>query len=313
MKLVISMPTRGRPQQLLDTITKSTAQLALDSTVLMVQVDDDDKETIAALENGALPRRAFRALKVNIGPREDTIADKWNRALKEPADVYLVSADDAPEATPEFDAKILQTAKLLPDRIGVVYGHLANLSFPSIMAPTAKFAEKLGHIFPPLFPYWFVDHWVDDITRLIGRIAFADIRTDQSKVGVTQEMREPAWWATFFDAAYLMRRSIAHKIMDSKDFQGPTWMKDLLKAHAPNIEMRSRMINESVRQQSREFEWRNRHLSLSDPRYQRVKKRALELVPHLLDDYGMAKDEANAYRKMLIEEDKVVALPKAYA
>jgi len=63
--------------------------------------------------------------------------------------------------------------------------------------------------------------WTDDIARLIGRLSFADVRTDQSRAGKTQEMREPGWWATFFDAAYLMRRKIARDIIDGEDFQEP--------------------------------------------------------------------------------------------
>ena len=49
-KLVISLPTRGRPQQLLDTIRRSTANLVLPNTVLMVQVDADDEATEQAVD-----------------------------------------------------------------------------------------------------------------------------------------------------------------------------------------------------------------------------------------------------------------------
>lgn len=310
MKLVVSLATRGRPQQLIDTITKSSAHITLPETVIMVHVDDDDQPTIDALNNAALPRKAFATMKVTVGPREDTIAAKWNRALREPADVYLVSADDAPEATPGFDAKIIEAAQRFPDGIGVVYGHLANLSFPSIMAPTAKFCEKLGHIFPELFPYWFVDHWIDDIARITGRISFADTRTDQSRVGATQEMRETAWWATFFDAAYLMRRQIAHALIKDNEFQASDWQRDLLLTVHPLVEVRSRMINETVRAQSRDFAWANRHLSLVDPRYQRVKQKALDMVPQLLDGYGMQPAEAAQYRHALLVPTTIQSIPR---
>lgn len=304
------MPTRGRPQQLIDTITKCSAHIVCPETVIMVHVDDDDQPTIDALNNAALPRKAFAAMQVTVGPREDTIAAKWNRALKVSADIYLVSADDAPEATPGFDARIIDAAKRFPDGIGVVYGHLANLSFPSIMAPTAKFCEKLGHIFPELFPYWFVDHWIDDIARITGRISFADVRTDQSRAGVTQEMREPAWWATFFDAAYLMRRSIAHALIRDSEFQASDWQRDLLLANHPLVEVRSRLINESVRAQHRELAWANRHLSLVDPRYQRIKQRAIDVVPQLLDGFGMDPAEAANYRRALLAPTTIQSIPR---
>jgi hypothetical protein len=249
---------------------------------------------------------------INVAPREDTIAEKWNRALVEPADVYLVAADDDPYVTPGYDAKVLEAAALFPDGIGMVYGHLANASFSCAVCPTVKFCEKLGHIFPEYFPYWFVDHWTDDLARMIGRISFADIRTDQSRAGKTQEMREPGWWATWFDAAYLMRRQIALGVIGADDFKVPRWQKQMLRNGFPLIEYRSKWINEHVRAMSAQYAAAS-GLSLRDPRYQRVRARAATMVPKLLSDYGMPADEAKHYRDALTPPTAVVGLKRAYA
>lgn len=307
MKLCISLATRGRPQQLIDTIKRSTANLVLPNTVMMVQVDEDDAATITALSMAELDNR----VKVNVKLREDTIAAKWNRALAEPADLYLVAADDDPYITPGYDAKLVGAAKLFPDGIGMVYGWMANASFSGVVAPTVRLTEKLGHIFPELFPYWFVDHWTDDLARLIGRLAFADVRTDQSRAGKTQEMREPGWWATFFDAAYLMRRKIARNIIDSGNFDEPDWRKDMLRSHPPLIEFRSKWINDNVRAQSKQLEgWSG--LKTADPRYQRVKQAAIDMIPHLLNDYGMDPGEAQMYQRALCPPTTVVGLQRAF-
>jgi hypothetical protein len=306
-KLVISLATRGRPQQVVDTIQRSTANLVLPNTMLMVQVDEDDPATVTTLSMANLDSR----VKVNVKPREDTIAAKWNRALHEPADLYLVAADDDPYVTPGYDAKLVEAARLFPDGIGMVYGHMANASFSGVVAPTVGLTEKLGHIFPELFPYWFVDHWTDDLARLIGRLAFADVRTDQSRAGKTQEMREPGWWATFFDAGYRMRRSIAMRIINGADFQTPDWQKDMLHSCAPLIEFRSKWINDNVRAQSRQLDgWSG--LKLADPRYQRVKDAAIAMIPHLLNDYGMDAGEAQMYQRALIPPTTVVGLQRAF-
>lgn len=307
-KLVISLATRGRPAQLLDTIKRSVVNLSLPNTVMMVMVDRDDKPTIEALMHEKLDPR----VDVVVADREDTIAGKWNRALKEPADLYLVAADDDPYVTPAYDAKLLEAAKLFPDGIGMVYGRMANASFSGVVAPTVRFTEKLGHIFPEYFPYWFVDHWTDDVARMICRLSFADVRTDQSRVGKTQEMREPGWWATFFDAAYLMRRKIAHDIISNDDFQSPQWHKDILLRHHPLIEYRSRWINDHVRAMGRQLEAQS-NLSNADPRYQRVRQKAVEMIPHLLDDYGMDKPEAALFRDALTPPTNVVGLRQAFA
>ena len=294
-KLVISLATRGRPEQVVDTIRKSVKHWTHPNTIMQVQIDGDDLETQHAV---AAAFHYTSGVIINSRPREDTIAEKWNRCLTESADVYLIAADDDPYITPGYDTKIIEAAERFPDGIGYVYGHLANLSFTGAVAVTRKMAALMGYIFPPYFPYWFVDHWTDDVARITGRISFANIQTDQSKAGKTQEMREPGWWATFFDACYLMRRAQAHAIIDSPEFAGEAWHKTLLKTGHPLIEVRSRMINGGVRAQDAQLAgWSG--LSNSDERYKRVKQRAIDMLPHALGDYGMPEEEQAMFRRYL--------------
>lgn len=299
MRLAISLATRGRPERVLDTIRRSVVNLRHPETILQVQVDEDDKPTIEALETFIELPMATQRIDVNIKPREDTIAEKWNRVLSVPADVYLVAADDDPYVTEGYDSLICRAAERFPDGIGMVYGHLANLSFSGAVAPTARLCDLMGGvIFPPIFPYWFVDHWTDDLARIIGRISFANIRTDQSKPGVTQEMREPGWWATFYDAAYLYRRRQAHEIIDNAEFICSEWQRDILKSHHPLVEVRSRMINQSVRNESAKLSAWAGNLQV-DERYNRVKQRAVAMVPRFLEDFGMPEAEQEMFRKAL--------------
>ncbi len=297
-KLVISLATRGRPQQVIDTVRRSFVNWTHPDTRMYVMIDDDDKATADALVASGIPNDSSGRIVPWVAPREDTIAEKWNRCLKEPADAYLIAADDDPYVSKGYDMAILEAAERFPDGIGYVYGHLANLSFTGAVAVTRKMADMMGYIFPPYFPYWFVDHWTDDVARITGRISFANIQTDQSKAGKTQEMREPGWWATFFDACYLMRRAQAHAIIDSPEFVGEEWQKKLLKANHPLIEVRSRMLNGSVRAQDKQLSgWSG--LSNADDRYKRVKQRAIDMLPHALGDYGMPEAEQVMFRKYL--------------
>ena len=297
-KLVISLATRGRPRQVVDTIKRSVENFTHPETMMVVQADADDEATISAVKT-AVTEGKMGAVSLSVKYREDTIAEKWNRALEIPADVYLVAADDDPYVVKGYDTAILEAADRFPDGIGYVYGHLANLSFTGAVAVTRKMADLMGYIFPPYFPYWFVDHWTDDVARITGRISFANIQTDQSKAGKTQEMREPGWWATFFDACYLMRRKQAHDIIDSPEFQGEPWQKALLKANHPLVEVRSRLLNGSVRAQDKELSgWSG--LSNADERYKRVKQRAIDMLPHILGDYGMPEQEQAMFRRYLL-------------
>lgn len=304
MNLVVSIATRGRPQQLIETLRRTIALIELDSTKVHVAVDADDRPTIDALAN-------FDGVVVSVKDREDTVAEKWNRALSIPADCYVALGDDDPIATQGFDGKILKAAALFPDGIGMVYGHLANASFSGVVAPTRKLTDKMGgKIFPEYFPYWFCDHWTDDVAKIIGRIAFADVRTDQSKAGKTQEMREPAWWATWFDAAYRKRRAEAHAIINDPEFDAPAWEKQRLLTHHPLIEYRSRWINDHVRAQAPQLEgWSG--LKGVDARYQRVRDRAAAMLPELLE--GMLADEAGRFLSMLTTPTHVPGLKRAYA
>lgn len=300
MKLAISLATRGRPQQVVDTIRRSVVNWVNPNTELWVMADEDDRPTIEAIQAMlSRPPPSFPIhIKLDVRPREDTIADKWNRITSlTTADLYLVAADDDPYTTAAYDAELLKAASRFPDGIGMVYGHNANASFSCLVAPTVKLVEKMGWLQPPLFPYWFVDHWTDDLARLIGRVSFADVRTDQSRAGKTQEMREPAWWATFFDACYLIRRKQAHTIIQAPDFKEQNWRKEILLRHHPMIEFRSRWINDSVRAQARQLEqWAG--LTVPDERYKRVRQRAVDMIPGLLAE--MDPQEAAAFRAALL-------------
>ena len=241
------------------------------------------------------------------------MAGKWNRGLDEPGDLYLNASDDDPYVNPDTDAKLLEAASRFPDGIGMVYGRNANASFPSVIAYTRKWSEKFGgKLQPEYFPYWFADHWTDDIGRIIQRISFADVGTDQSQAGKTMEMREPGWWATWFDAAYLMRRSQAAAIINNPEFDSPQWQKDMMLRGHPMVEFRSRWINDQVRGQSRQLDAMS-GLALADERYQRIKAAAVAMVPHLLGDYGMDKGEAARFREILDPPKVVQAIPQLYA
>lgn len=306
--LVITLATRGRGPKLVETIKRSMVNWTDPRTVLWVMADADDPQTEECVVKAGLGHR----VQLCARDREDTIAEKWNRvvALAPDADLYLVAADDDPYVTPGYDTALIEAGKRFPDGIGMVYGRMANASFSGAVCPTRGLVTMTGgKIFPEMFPYWFVDHWTDDVSRIIGRLSFADIQTDQSNVGKTQELREPAWWATFFDAGYLARRKQAHDIIMSPDFQTPDWHKEILLRHHPLIEYRSRWINDGVRANAKALEgWSG--LTPSDARYQRIRKKAEAMVPSFLQD--MDPNEANLFNAALFPPTAVPNLRQAF-
>jgi hypothetical protein len=249
--LAINLATRGRPDLVYQTVLRSMANIERADTVFMVSCDEDDPATVERM-NALAASGVVGHLIVSVEPREDTVAAKWNRVLSRvDAKVYMPMCDDGPVLTGGFDQKILDAAALFPDDgIGVVFNYLENLSFTGIQAVTAPMAKAMGHIYVEYFPYWFVDHWLDDIAKMTGRIAFADVRLDcasnRNGGGPTMEMREPPFWATLYDALMHERRAIADRILNRAS--DTDWRRDkALRSCYPLIEQRSRMLNDNVR------------------------------------------------------------------
>lgn len=302
-KLVCNLITRGRPARLLDTITRTLANIANPNTVLMVSVDLDDAITIEMLA----AMKPDARIKVSIKEREDTLGEKYNRALSVPADLYMPMVDHTVPVTKGFDQLMLNAAALFPDGIGAVHTQMANASFAAYNAITAKWVETVGELYPTYFPYWFVDHWTDDLARMIGRISHADVMCDMGQKPPTAELREPGWWGTWFDAAYMMRRAQAEKLLAAMENNLDGYGRRCIN-NFPLIEHRSRWINDTVRAQNAQLSAQSR-LSLQDERYQRVRKRAVDMVPSITA--MLPPVQAAIYRNALTPAALIPGIPRA--
>lgn len=273
MSLTIALATRGRVPILKRTLDRTIPNLFREDTRFLVLVDEDDTETVEAV----LPSRVEKFIR----PRPDSVGGKFNAAVKAaPADVYLAMVDYVAYVTPGFDQKILD-ANVFPDGIGVIYNHMANLSFPYMNAVTSGYVKATGGMYPEDFPYWFVDHWLDDIARMIDRIAVADVRPFADFKPPTQSHREPAFWATLFDCLMLERRRIARRIIDSPEFLEPEWRKTLLRSAYPLVEERSLMVNNMVKGMAALD-------TTTDERYERIRARAVETMNRCIPELEAA-------------------------
>jgi len=270
MTLSIILAGRGRPALLERTIARTLDNIELSSTQFVIALDHDDPATAEAA------RKFSPRVEVAVWPREDSLGAKFNRVLSiAPADVYLDMVDYAPIVTKGFDRIVLDAAKVFPDEIGFVFSHLANISFPYSQAVTHRTAEIMGGFFPEWFPYWFIDHWVSDIAQMIGRCAFADITCDVSRRPGTQDKRDPAFWATLYDALRYERHDIANRLLDASI--EPDWRKDVLRSYWQIIDQRSEFINDGVRRDAAYMQQ-----APSDERYDRIKAAAVEKMRELM-------------------------------
>lgn len=280
-KLVVALATRKRPKVLVEAVKRFVELAELPETQIVVLADSDDPETLEAMHNAKLGERVVLSFEA----REDTLGEKYNRVLKVApgADVYQVAVDYAMMHTKGYDRKVLEAAGLFPDGIGCVYGPPANASFPTIQAPTAKLIELLGGIYPPYFPFWFVDHWLDDICKAIDRIATVELEVDcnSNRGPVTTELRDVAFWATLFDTASLHRRMTAERIIKEHLLE-PGWRKKLMLGGWSRIDLYSKYVNQGVRAQAQQIEASRGEKSPPDVRYQRV----LEAGQKALQKFG---------------------------
>jgi hypothetical protein len=248
-KLTIILATRSRPHLLVPTVRTTLKNVRNPETKLVVMADEDDEDTIITRKQ--LERMGAQML---VTSRAMSLGEKFNSGMVVDGDVYMVMVDYAPHVTEGFDQKILDAASIYPDGYAVVYNWWANLSFPGLNAVTRKLAARMGGIYPALYPYWFVDHHLDDVARMIGRIVFADVHIDvkarhetADKIW-TKDKRDTWFWALLFDALAKERQDLAGSIIESRDFDETPARKRALLNNFPWIAHHSALVNSHARQ-----------------------------------------------------------------
>lgn len=254
MSLTYILATRERSTDLLKTLTATIPNMTRDDTKLLVCADLDDEATCETLLSVKLDSRVI----VSILPREDSRGEKYDRALTAaPGSLYLVGHDCAPILTKGFDQIFLDRAETcFPDGIGVVNSPMANASFPGFQAITAGLVKKIGYIYNNDYPYWFIDHELDDIARMIGRNPFVDVVVDiaSRRPGRTLRLRDLNFWTTYFDCHTLDRVNMARSIIDGADFLAPLHIKEILRNSWQPVVSRSMFLHQQIRGQAAQME-----------------------------------------------------------
>src|SRR5690349_6626472 len=180
MSLTFNVQARSRPDKTIETVRLSMEKAKRDDTICHVCLDDDDTSHTSRVADFPDDPR----IRISIKSREDSRGEKYDRSLKEaPADVYLLGVDHSILLTPGWDEKILQAASLFDDGIGVVnVGGMNNLSFPKLQAVTQKWVDVVGFTYNWDYPFWFIDHEIDDLARMTGRFVFADVEVDTQRL-----------------------------------------------------------------------------------------------------------------------------------
>lgn len=164
----ILCPTRKRPKNfvrfvdsLLATASKS------DELELLVYIDDDDEESIPALQQVA------EKINTNAVQGNKLIGSQMYNELGKMAqgDIIFFGADDVAFRTPEWDSLVKHCFELFEDKIMFVYG---EDGFQKGRIGTHGFIhrywmELLGYVLPPKLASAYTDEWVTELADRIGR------------------------------------------------------------------------------------------------------------------------------------------------
>lgn len=217
-EITILLSTRGRPEKLqvvFASLKKST--VGKDKISLWLYVDDDDTVTRKAIDAGEFPDLGF-PVHWHIGPR----TPDWGRtydvlwhATGRNAEVYMIANDDVRFESLGWDNVLRDGFLQYPD--GVVLACPYDPVCPDIATfPIlgGAWLNAMGQIYAGYFHYWFDDHWVDQIGRMIGRyINIPILLSPIGGKGKTQRMRCLPFWTRFFQLTLRERKEIAKKLI----------------------------------------------------------------------------------------------------
>lgn len=271
MNLSLLIASRGRPVDLIRVVTEIDKRIASPEFVtISVALDHDDE----SVPEPPLDMRSH--LVWHIGKREDSLGAKYNRcAANAPAQVYVLGADDNIFMADGWDELIRERMREFGDGMGFVYFGRLDGTLPTQMAIPHILFERQGFLFPPYWPVWFHDTWVDDIAHMSGRILWADIPVEEiGGRGKSRGVRDVAFWATLFEATRPHREHVADAL--SAEFN-PKWLQTQIlqrREILTKVFLQPRITRLRHPATAAEFEQRMSFDAPADERYLRIKATA---------------------------------------
>lgn len=159
----ILTPSRSRPILAKRMVDSMLANPGCDVEILFFLNADDP----------ALPeyQKFLNSNQYIIGPNQSTCYS-WNlMAEKAKYDILFLVGDDAQIVGDNWGKLIINEFNKIPDKIACVYPRAPSVS----KAKSPHFClhknwiKALGYYLPPIFYHWYVDTWVAEVTKALGR------------------------------------------------------------------------------------------------------------------------------------------------
>lgn len=276
MSITLCLPSRANPEKLLAVIERTDRNVARpDQVTISVALDDDDVMAVQA------PTTRCKLIW-SVAPREDSLGEKYNRcAANAPAGLYVMGADDNIFTTEGWDERINDAYKIFPDELGFVYFGRLDGTLPTNMAIPHCIVETQGFLFPPFFPFWFHDTWIDEIGHMTSRILWAPVAVEEiGGRGNTRGLRDlPFWTGVFLELAPARARYAA--LLSEK--YNPDWLAYQLAQRSDHMKIYFWSRMERWRNPATAIQYERRKSYDAEPseRYLRIKAKAQAMLEEL--------------------------------
>lgn len=218
MKLNVLLPSRGRPQKLIQAVQMMHAKASnLHELGFVIGCDADDPDTIAATYTLALkiPRVA-----PFVTPRMPSLGGMANAmALRFPADAYASLADDLLIETLGWDHIIWNCWQQKPD--GVWWWHTVSQAACPVVSE--KWRAAAGGLYTDYFPFWWDDCWLMQLWMMAsGEETLRGLpATLQDQANMTHRMRDLPFWTEFYASQKEARWQKAEEIAERLHWPKP--------------------------------------------------------------------------------------------
>ena len=176
----ILIPTKNRTENIsrvLKSLQATTSDSLLSSGGLEVvfYVDNDDQKTIEHLWDAKSNTHENITILWCTTEEKVLFSDMWNHAFEKSTGTYvMLCGDDVEFLTKDWDVRVLETFKAIPDNIAYVATRdgYQNGSIGVHGFVHRKWVELVGFFTPPYFGYWYADTWIDEVSKSINRFVY---------------------------------------------------------------------------------------------------------------------------------------------
>lgn len=228
----ILMPTRGRPDRVVRAVQSIMAGDTLRPEVeIVIGFDEDDPTVEAAVAALAALNLPEKQLLIQMAPRPRTLADLFNQLAAASKGRWLMAfCDDIVMVERDwYEIAIAGLAKA-PKGVAVAFPKdPLHPDFPSMPIISRKMFTGLGYMMNPIFPYWFTDSWLNELSIITGLKLPLDFSVNNpEEKGKTHGIVDLAFWWQVFEKTRPMRVKDALLMLKAAFSDSDPWVRTVL-------------------------------------------------------------------------------------